>query len=58
MYLVSNIFIQQGHIKWIKSNSKDNVKKTGEIMLKILLCITGINYILKYSKVENSYLKL
>ncbi len=60
MYLVSNIFIQQGHIKWIKSNSKDmsNVKKTGVMMLKIQLCITGINYILKYSKVENSYLKL
>ncbi len=32
--------------------------KTGEIMLKIQLCITGINYILKYIKLENSYFKL
>ncbi len=30
---------------------KDHVTlKTGEMMLKIQLCITGINYILKYSQ--------
>ncbi len=27
------------------------------MMLKIQLCITGINYILKYIKIENTYLK-
>ncbi len=28
------------------------------MMLKIQLCITGINYILKYIQIENSYFKL
>ncbi len=28
------------------------------MMLKIQLCITGINYILTYIQIENSYLKL
>ncbi len=28
---------------------------TGVMMLKIQLCITGINYILKYIKIEKSY---
>ncbi len=28
------------------------------MMQKIQLCITGINYILKYIKIENSYFKL
>ncbi len=27
-------------------------------MQKIQLCITGMNYIFKYTKIENSYLKL
>ncbi len=31
--------------------------KTGVIMLKIQLGITGINYILKYIQIENSYFK-
>ncbi len=29
--------------------------KTGVMMLKIQLCITAINYILLYIKIENSY---
>ncbi len=38
---------------------KDHVTlKTGVMMLKIQLCITGINYILKYIQIENSYFKL
>ncbi len=38
---------------------KDHVTmKTGVMMLKIQLCITGINYILKYIKIENGYFKL
>ncbi len=38
---------------------KDHVTlKTGVIMLKIQLCITGINDILKYILIENSYFKL
>ncbi len=32
--------------------------KTGVMMLEIQLCNTGINYILKYTQIENSYLKL
>ncbi len=32
--------------------------KTGVMMLKIQLYITGINYILKYIKIENSYFEL
>ncbi len=32
--------------------------KTGVMMLKIQLCFTGINYILKYNKIENFYFKL
>ncbi len=28
------------------------------MMLKIQLCFTGINYILKYIKIENIYFKL
>ncbi len=38
---------------------KDHVTlKTGETMLKIQLCITGINYILKYNTIENSCFKI
>ncbi len=37
---------------------KDHVTlKTGVMMLKIQLCITGINYISKYIKSEKSYFK-
>ncbi len=32
--------------------------KTGVMMLKIQLCITGINDMLKYTELENSYFKL
>ncbi len=32
--------------------------KTGGMMLKIQRCITEINYILKYIKIENYYFKL
>jgi len=32
--------------------------KTGVMMQKIQLCITRINYSLKYIKIENSYFKL
>ncbi len=39
--------------------SEDHVTlKTGVMMLKIQLCITGMNYILKYIKTENFYFKL
>jgi len=29
--------------------------KTGEILLKTELCITGINYILKFNKIEIAF---
>ncbi len=39
--------------------SEDHVTlKTGVMMLKIQLCFTGINSILKYIKIENIYFKL
>ncbi len=39
--------------------SEDHVTlKTGVMMLKIQLSFTGINYILKYIKIENIYFKL
>ncbi len=38
---------------------KDHVTlKTEVMMLKIQLYITGINYILKYIQIENSYFKM
>ncbi len=37
---------------------KDHVMKTGVMMLKIQLCITGKNYILQYIQIENSYFEL
>ncbi len=38
---------------------KDHVTpKTGEIMQKIQLCISGINNIFYYIKIENSYLNV
>ncbi len=39
--------------------SEDHVTlKTGVMMLKIQLCFTGINDILKYIKIGNQYYKL
>ncbi len=39
--------------------SEDHVTlKTEVMMLKIQLCSTGINYHLKYIKIENFYFKL
>ncbi len=39
--------------------SEDHVTlKTAVMMLKIQLCFTGMNYILKYIKIENIYFKL
>ncbi len=39
--------------------SEDHVTlKTEVMMLKIQFCFTGINYILKYIKIENFYFKL
>ncbi len=38
--------------------SEGSFDKTGVMMLKIQLCITGINYILKYIQIENIYFKL
>ncbi len=39
--------------------SEDHVTlKTGGMMLKINRCITGINDILKYIKIEKCYFKL
>ncbi len=35
-----------------------NMWKAGVMMLKIQLCITGVNYILQYITIENSYFKL
>ncbi len=38
--------------------SEDHVTlKTEVMMLKSQLCFTGINYILKYVKIENFYFK-
>ncbi len=52
------MFLEQqiGVLEWFL---KDHVTlKTGVMMLKIQLCITEINYILKYIHVENTYFKL
>ncbi len=52
------LFLEQ-QISTLEWFLKDHVTlKTGVIMLNIQLCITGINYILKYIKIEMSYLKL
>jgi len=40
----------------ITEGSRDT--ENGVVMLKIQRCITGINYILKYIQIENSYHKL
>uniref|UniRef100_A0A673JQT8 Contactin-associated protein 1-like n=1 Tax=Sinocyclocheilus rhinocerous TaxID=307959 RepID=A0A673JQT8_9TELE len=59
-----NTFILQGCIKSIKisileSFLKDHVTlKTGVMMLKIQICITAINCILKYIIIVSSYFKL
>jgi len=34
------------------------IKKSKSMMQKIQLCITGINYILKYIQIENSFFEL
>ncbi len=45
-------------ITTVSNISEDHVTlKTGVMMLKIQLCITEINYILKYIKIENNYFK-
>ncbi len=39
--------------------SEDHVTlKTAVMMIKMHLSITGINYVLKYIEIENSYLQL
>ncbi len=49
-------FVQQ--IRILEWFLKDHVtRKTGVMMLKIQLYIIGINYILKYIQIENSYFK-
>ncbi len=45
---------QQINIRMISEGSCD----TEVMMLKIQLCITGINYISKYITIENNYFKL
>ncbi len=51
------MFLEQ-QIKIIKLYLKDHVTlKTGVIMLKIQLCITGINYILTNIQIETIYLR-
>ncbi len=58
VYHVSTKHIEQ-QISILEWFLKDHVTlKTEVMMLKIQLCITGINYILKYIKIENSYFKL
>ncbi len=42
----------------ISDGSCDTEDWSNEINIKIQLCFTGINYILKYIKIEKSYLKL
>jgi len=41
------------HTRVISEGSCDT-----EDLLKIQLCIIGINYIFKHTKIENSYIKL
>ncbi len=49
------MFIKQ-QISILEWFLKDHVTlKTGVMMLKIQLCITGMNYILKYIKIESCY---
>ncbi len=41
---------------WCSVEFEDHMTlKTGVMMLKIQLCFTGINYILKYVKIENLF---
>ncbi len=52
MFLEQQISILEGFVK-------DHVTlKTGVMMLKIKLYITGINKILLYTEIENSHFKL
>ncbi len=49
----SSMFLEQ-QISILEWFLKDHVTlKTGVMMLKIQLCITGINYISKYIRIEN-----
>ncbi len=49
------MFIEQ-QISILEWFLKDHVTlKTGVMTLKIQIYVTGINYILKYSQIENSY---
>ncbi len=49
----NNVFLEQ-QISILERFLKDHMTlKIGVLMLKIQLCITGINYILKYIKIEN-----
>ncbi len=51
-------FVQQIRIlEWFLKHHVTRTRKTGVMMLKIQLYITGINYILKYIQIENSYFK-
>ncbi len=45
------------HIRMISEGSCDT-EDTAVIMLKIQLCTTRINYILKYVQMESGYFKL
>ncbi len=55
----NNIFFLEQQISILEWFLKDHVTlKTGVMMLKIQLRITGINYILIYITIENSYFKL
>ncbi len=52
-----NMFLEQ-KISTLELFQDHVTPKTGVMMLKIQLCITGINYILIYIKMENSCFKL
>ncbi len=49
-----NTFLMNKSITFLKIK---NYLKTEVMMLKIQLCFTGINYILKYIKIETFYFK-
>ncbi len=50
------MFLEQP-IRMVSEESRDT-EETGVMMLKIQICITGINYILKYIHIETSFFKL
>ncbi len=58
IFNIDKTFLEQ-QINILERFLKDHVTlKTEVMMLKIQLCITGINYFSKYSTTENSYFKL